>query len=240
MDTSFTPYVQQVNSSKKEKEPKIKAIGKNTGKSSMPTKETVFNTSFEGAKSLKAQQGLMDLEKMNDENIKAYRFKSKRNKVIIVLLSVMLAIAIASIATYLVIVGLQANCRMYVHGADASFIINGEELSAFRAPSNIQGGSILEMEIELKLEDGGKYDIYFVAKCYQKGVLLKNTLIYDKSSLFYDGGIVEDGDTACYSKSPISGKQTIRLCGGIIIDNEYGDLNVDNFRLEFHVYCKKV
>ncbi len=241
MDNSFTPNVHQVSPHKKSQHPKIKAIGKNTGKSA--NKVQYVGSSFGPPVMdivLKAQKDLSDLEQMNDENIKAYRFKSKRNKVIIILLSIMLTIAIASIATYIVIARLQANCRLYVHGTDATFIVDGEELSAFRAPSNLKDGVILEFELELKLKDAGKYDIKFNALCYQKDVLMKNTLIYNKSDLFYDGGIIEESDTFCYSKQPISGKQTIRLCGGIIIDNGYKSLNVDNFKMEFHVYCEKV
>lgn len=239
MEQSFTPPVEEVKQ-KKETKPKINAIGKNTTakvkqnvKAKSSTQEKKLRT-----KLINSDVEISDLEKLNEENIKSYRFKSKRNKVVIVLLSVLLAIAIASIATYLAITRLETNCNMILHGSvDAQFIVDGQEMSSFRAPSNLQGNRVLALDIQIRIEEAGNFSIRFAPKCYQKGVLMQNTLIYDfNTDLFYEGG-----DGYYYSKMQIVGNQTIQLCKGIILDYEYEDsLNVDNFRFEFHTYIDKI
>lgn len=181
---------------------------------------------------------ISDLEKLNEENIKSYRFKSKRNKVLIAVLSVLLAITIVSIVTYLTISRLKTNCNFYAHGdASVVFVIDGTEMDEFRTPSNLQGNRILKLDIKVKIESSGYYNVKFIPKCYQKGVLMNNTLIYEQNfDLFYEGG-----DGYYYSINPISGDQTIRLCQGVILDYEYEHtLNVDNFRMDFDVYFEKV
>lgn len=236
--------------------PKINAIGKST---QAKTKSTAFaksksQTKSTSTKSNKTQQSaqvdkklrtkltnsqeeINDLEKLNEENLHNYRLKNKRNKVIIVLLSVMLAIAIAAIAIYIAITKLETNCNMYVHGVEATYIIEGEEMNKFRTPSNLQGNRVLRFEVDLKIKDDGKYNVVIDPKCYEHGKLIDNTLLYEhNASLFYQGG-----DGKFYSVEPISGKQTIEVCKGIIIDYNYEDtLNVDNFRLDFHMYFEKV
>lgn len=244
LDSSFTPQVEVVKEKKTTSKPKINAIGKSTAnktkkarESQQPAKQAKVDKKLRTQLTNSASE-LDDLEKLNEENLKSYRFKSKRNKVVIILLSVLLVIAIAAISIYLAIARLETNCNMYVHGGySATAIVDGEELTVFRAPSNLQGNRILRLDIKLRLDEGGEYNIKFIPQCYQKGVLIDNTLIYEHNTdLFYEGG-----DGYYYSKIAIEGNQTIQLCGGVILDYYYeNSLNIDNFRLDFHIYLEKV
>ena len=125
---------------------------------------------------------------------------------------------------------------MYAHGASVTFIVDGEEMDKFRAPANLQGNRVLLLDINIRIEEAGEYDIYFEPKAFQKGVEMNNVLIYEHNTdLFRDGG-----DGCYYSRVKISGNQTIFLCGGIMLDNAYeNSLNVDNFKLDFHVYLNR-
>lgn len=265
MESSFVAPVKQTKSTTKSAttKPKINAIGtqKRTTKTSVSSKtsstgksRTGTSSKSAGAKSNNKEQTVQtseskklrtkltnkdsdfsDLEKLNEANLKTYRFKSKRNRVIIVVLSFLLVLSILALVILLTISKLKSNCYLYVHGnADAVCIVNGQEMEKFRTPSNLQGNSILEVDIDLQINSNGLYDIKFTPMCYQKGVLLQNTLIYEHNTELFRYG--DDG--YYYSIRPIRGGQIIDLCGGIILDYEYKDsLNADNFLLEFNVYC---
>jgi len=255
LDSSFTPTVEVVKDKKPAvQKPKINAIGKNTANKAKAGSKTTKTTSKSSTNSssskdveskdkklrtklTKSDVELTDLEKLNDENIKQFRFKSKRNKVVIVLLSIMLAISITAISVYFAITKLETNCNMIAHGAAATFIVDNQEMDKFRAPANLQGNRVLILDIDIRIEEAGEFAIYFTPKAYQKGVEMDNVLIYEHNTdLFYDGG-----DGCYYSKNKIEGNQTISLCNGIILDNAYENtLNVDNFRLDFHVYFERV
>ncbi len=212
---------------------------------SSKTTETISKTDQKATENKKLRTKLTnssdeisDLEKLNEQNIKSYRFKSKRNKVIISLLSVLLVLSIATIATFLIVSRLKTNCHMYIHGdVSAVFIVDGQEMDEFRTPSNLQGNRIFNLNIDIRIETSAEYRIKFTPKVYQKGVLISNTLIYKHNrELFYDGG-----DGYYYSINTIQGNQTISLCEGVILDYYYENtLNVDNFKLDFHVYFEKV
>lgn len=236
MDYSFNPSVEQFKAKTIQKQ-KINAIGKkaNSGTGKPTSSKTNSKTNQAKSKELKDEQK-EDLEKLNEENIKTYKYKSKRNKVVIALLSIMLAIAITVISVYIAISKLESNCYMIVSGAKASFIVDGKELEKFRAPSNLKNDSVLVLNIELKIEEAGEFEISFIPKCYQKGVLINNTNVYGLNhDLFY-----EKGDGTWCSRNKISGNQTINLCHGVTLDYYAEGLNVDNFKLEFCVYMKKV
>ena len=251
VDSSFTPQTQKKTTTRTSTKPKINAIGtqKRTTKSTTASKTTKKSTSSKDTTTGKKEEKLRtkltnsedqlnDLEKLNEESIKTYRFKSKRNRVFIILLSVLLAIAIVSIAVVLSISKLKTNCNMFLHGnVEAVFIVDGQELDEFRSPSNLQGNRIFKVNIDIEIQSGGEYNIKFIPKCYQKGVLMENTLIYEHNTTLFK----EDTDGYYVSINPIKGGQTINLCGGIILDYYYeNSLNVDNFKLDFHVYFEKV
>ena len=177
---------------------------------------------------------LQELEELNELNIRNYRHRSRRNRVIIITLVILLLITMISIGIYAGMVYLQNNCFLYTHGdCRASYIVDGMELKRFRTPNNLQGNRVLRADFDIKLESSGSYDVRFTIEVYQSDKLLNNILIYEPNKdLFYDGH-----DGYFYSRAPISGRQTIDLCLGVILDIEYEDtLNVDNFRLEFHTY----
>ncbi len=252
---SSTPTTPKKTTTPKAK-PKINAIGKkatdtlkgktakNSTKSTKnPTKTTTKSTksttksSTESDKTLKNNKQLEDLEKLNEENFKGFHNKSKRSKVVIVLLAFAIAIAIAVISVYVIIIRLDSNCRMIVHGADAVYIVDGEQLAEFRTPSNLQGNSRLNINIKLQINEIGEFNIKFRPEVFQNNVLIDNTLIYEPNTQLF----VEAEDGWYRSRNPINGGQTINLCEGIIFDYYYKDsLNVDNFRMEFHTYLEKV
>ena len=237
MDASFNSSVEEFDEQKRLAKQKINAIGKKAKNKLKPNEIEEFYTYKLNREESRYESGLQDLEKLNEENLQNYRFKHRRNKVIIILLSVFLVIAIAAVAVYLVFTKLQTNCNMYVYGANASYIVNDMEIDEFRAPAGVQGNRILKLDIKLKIKEKGDFNIKFIPKCYKKGVRLNNILIYDCNfDLFYEGG-----DGYWYSNDNIKGKQTITLCAGIILDGDYdGKLDVDNFRLDFYTYLEKV
>lgn len=237
MDSSFTSLLAEYDKQKSKSKQKINAIGKKAKKNLRKKDEKkAVKTSSENEDN-KFTEDLKDLEKINEGNLQNVRYKSRRNKVIIILLSVFLIISIASVAVYVVITKLKTNCNMYVSGARASYVLNGMAINEFRAPSALEGNRILKVEIKLKIKEFGKFRIRYTPKCYKDGVELDNVLIYGCNfDLFYEGG-----DGYWYSNEPIKGNQTILLCRGIILDDSYDEkLNVNNFRLDFYTNLEKV
>lgn len=237
MDASLNLSTDEFDVQKRSSKQKINAIGKKA-KGNLKNRDVKsVNNRKSKSKQKDYENDLQDLEKLNEESLQSYRFKHRRNKVIIILLSVFLVLAIAAISVYLVIVRLQTNCNMYVYGANASYVINGMEIDEFRAPAGLEGNTILKLDIKLKIEERGEFNIKFIPKCYKKGVRLDNVLIHDCNfDLFYEGG-----DGYWYSNDTIKGNQTIRLCAGVILDGEYdNNLNTNNFRLDFYTYLEKV
>ncbi len=236
MDYSFNPSVEKFKTKTIKEKQKINAIGKKAnGASKNNTDKKAKIKNKEPINQAKTELG-EDLEKLNEENIKTYRYKSKRNKVVIILLAVALAIAITTVGVYIAISKLETNCNMIVSGANAKVYVGGKELKEFRAPSNLQNDSVLILNIQLKIEEEGEFEISFSPKCYQKGVLLSNTNVYGLNhDLFY-----EKGDGTWCSRASISGNQLIDLCVGITLDYYAVGLNVDNFRLDFYINLQKV
>ena len=244
MDASFNPSVEKPKL-KTAAKPKINAIGKKATSATSKKPATKPKTNTVEAKSAKtekvkngtAAKKLSDLEKLNDESLKTYRYKSRRNRIVIILLSVMLALTIATLSVFLVMSRLETNCYMIAHGASATFFVDGEEMDNFRAPANLQGNSILTFDAQVRLDSSGTYQVRFVILCYQNGEKLNNTLVYlPNYDMFY-----EDEDGYYCSNRTISGGQTVLLCKGAILDYEYrNSLNSDNFRLDLHVYFKEV
>ena len=180
----------------------------------------------------------VDLEKLNEESIKSRSFRTRRNRMIIIVLSVLIAIAVATIAIYAGVAILEPNCFTYVHGDSAAvYIINGKELDSFRAPNTIKENRVYKFNAKLKIEESGKFDVKFIIFVYCGGYLVENTAVYESNiKAFYKG---DDG--YYYSHTPISGYQTVELCKGVDIRNQ-PELNVNdsNFKMEIHTYITKV
>lgn len=217
---------------KLQEEQKIKKQVKN------PDPNNKKNTSNKKTHLKSNGQGLQELEELNEQNIRNFRHRSRRNRVIIISLVILLLLTIVGIAVYTSLIYLQSNCFLYVHGdCEATYIVDGNELSKFRTPNNLQGNRVFNADFDIKLESSGNYNVKFKIDVYQSNELLDNILIYEPNKeLFQDGG-----DGYFYSRSAISGRQTIDLCLGVILDLQYEDtLNVNNFKLEFHTYFERV
>ncbi len=208
-----------------------------------PQSQTNNNNSENDSKESKTRikssiMDLEDLEELNEQNIKAYRFRSRRNRAIIIVLVVLLIIAIASISIYAATIYLNNNCFLYAHGdCEATYIVDGQELSRFRTPSNLQGNRVLEIDTYARLESEGQYNVRFTVLVYQGEELLNNILIYEPNrDDFYLGN-----DNYYHSKVPVDGNTTVHLFEGVILDYEYENtLNVDNFKMEVHTYFERV
>lgn len=209
---------------------KINVIGKKSSSKSSTNAKTptgsIKKTSVLKSNSIELQ----DLEKLNDDNLKKFTFRKRRNRVVIIILSVLLVVAIASIIIYSTISKLENNCFLEVEGdASATYVIDGKELEKFRTPSNLQGNRILEFDTDIKIESSGSYYVHFQILCYQNGELLDNTLIYNPNLALFELGL----DGCYYSRDVISGDQTIDLCQGVVLDMEYEhSLNVNNFTMK--------
>jgi len=223
----------------------IKAIGSGTKKKtttslSKTSKQTKPEEKQKTVRSKLTKEGadLKDLEKLNEENIKSHSFRSKRNQVIVVLLSIFLVIAIAIIVIYAVLTKIENNCYLYVNGdARASYMVNGEEISQFRSPANIKGGCLFTVNIDLKIQDSGDFNVKFLIKCYNNDKLLTNVAIYEPNT--EEEGFTYKSDGYYHSKSVIKGNTTVRLCQGIALNELDIDLTADNFRMEVYTVISR-
>lgn len=235
---------------------KINVIGKKTGTSKSATSSksatTKNSTASKSSSTSKTQTSstkkssvlksnsieLQDLEKLNDDNLKKLTFRTKRNRVVIITLALLLVIAIASIIIYSTISKLENNCFLEVRGdASATYVIDGKELEKFRTPSNLQGNRILEFDTDIKIESSGSYYVHFQILCYQNEVLLNNTLVYNPNLELFELGL----DGCYYSREMISGNQTVDLCQGVVLDMQYEhSLTVDNFTMKIITVFERV
>ena len=100
------------------------------------------------------------------------------------------------------------------------------------------GNSILHFNLEIEIEEGGNFNIVFYPKCYQKDMLMENTLVYEHNTNFF---YYDEENDIYRSKDVVQGNQKIKLCGGIILDKQYeNSLTVDNFKLNFYVEFERV
>ena len=181
---------------------------------------------------------LDDLEELNEQNLRYYRSRTRRNRMIIITLVVLLLAVIIGITLYLNMIYLQNNCFLYTHGdCNASYIVDDNEMKRFRTPNNLQGNRVLRADFDIKLESKGEFMVKFRIDVFQSDELMDNIIIYyPNRDLFYNWH-----DGYYYSKEPISGGKVIDLCQGVVLDIAYENtLNVDNFRLEFHTYFERV
>lgn len=179
---------------------------------------------------------LVELEQLNETNLKNFKARTRRNRVIIIVLTILLVITASTIGILLAISKLTNNSFLYIHGrVSATHVVDGYELNRFRTPTEIQGNRLLSIDLDLKIESSGNYNIRFTIDIFQDGEELDNTIIYEYNrTLFYAGN-----DGYYYSKNPIAGDQTIDLCEGVLIDYRYEHtLNIDNFRMEVHTYIE--
>ena len=239
LDLSSGP-TPKVSSSTTKKKATIQAVG-SKAKTTKSTK-TAQASKTKGAVRKKVSKDNIDiqeLEKLNEESIQSHSFRSKRNQVIIIILSLLLAVAIAFIVIYAVVNRRESNCFVNTHGSvNAVHIIDGEELTEFTAPANIRGECILEFDVDLKINESGNFKVKFTIKCYQNDRLLNNVVVYEPNTK--ETGFTYKNDGFYHSRSTIAGNSTIRLCQGVALNEFDTDLNDKNFKLEIHTYLERV
>ena len=175
----------------------------------------------------------VDLEKLNEQNLKARGFRGRRNQFIIVILSILLAISIAVIAVYISVSKIENNCFLRAGGdAAATYFVAGKEMDEFRAPAAIQGYRVLKLDIDLKIESAGSYIVEFTVEVYQGSLMLGGVQLTGVNTNIF--ALAPDGVTY-RAMSPVSGGQVIRLFNGIAINSQYEkSLNDSNFKLEVY------
>ncbi len=183
-------------------------------------------------------KALEDLTSINEQNIKNYRSRSVRNRVLIVILAIFLIISIITVCLVAASIYRQNNVFLYTHGdVGASFFVDGMQVKRFRTPTDIRGNVRFDFDVDLDIQTSGDYNIRFVVNVFQGEEKIKNLVYHEPNkSLFYDGH-----DGYLYSKECISGGQRIDVILGVYIDYEYQNtLNINNFRMEVHAYFEKV
>lgn len=177
---------------------------------------------------------LKDLEAVNEENIKKYRSRSARNRFVIIVLVILLLLATIGVGIVVSSIYMENTCFLYSYGTNIQFIVDGKELTKFRAPSNVGGNTCYNVNLSAKVKVAGTYRIKYSIKVYQNNELLKNIRIYEPGENFTNG---EDG--FYYSKTALtfnSGDE-VKFCKGIVIDSDYVyTLNINNFKMEMYVY----
>lgn len=208
-------------------------------KTPSPNKTYLDNLNAKSGTKLKTSSISIDeLEKINEQNIKLYNQRNKRNRIIIITLTILLILSISAMIIFGVITKKDLNCFMHVRGeAEAVYFVDNKEINKFRTPSNMRGYCILEFDLKIKIESGDSYIITFEAVAYQNDTKLDNLLIYLPNSELF----TKISANKYQSNQPILGYQTIGLCKGVIIDKKYENtLNVDNFKLDFTTTFEKV
>ena len=181
---------------------------------------------------------MVDLEKLNEENLKSRGFRGRRNQFIIIILSILLAISIAVIAVFISVSRIENNCFLRVSGdASATYIVDGKEMSEFRAPAAIQGYRVLKLDVDLKIESGDSYIVEFVVEVYQGSLMLGGVQLTGVNTNVF--ALAPDGVTY-RSMKPVSGNQVLQLFTGIAIESQYEKtLNESNFKLEVNSNLKR-
>lgn len=192
-----------------------KSNAQTNAKSKTKSKTTLTSSSID----------MEDLESLNEKNLKQYRFRSRRNKMIITVLVILLTISLTIISTYAIVTRLENNCWLYVSGANAKYVVDGKERNKFRCPQAISGNRTYVLNVDLKIQSDS-YNIRFKVEIYQNELLLENTLLDYDQDYFRRGN-----DGFYYSINKMSG--TVDLFDRVIIDSAYENtLNISNFRME--------
>lgn len=207
---------------KAETKPKIEEKSKHEEhhKSKKKLKTTLTSSSIE----------MEDLEVLNEQNIRQHRSRSRRNIVIISVLISLLVVAVAVIAIYAGFIRLKNNCFLHVHGASASYLVDGERLDEFRAPQGVRGNTVFAFDLDLEISGDREYNVRFKIDVFQSGKLLDNIIVLIDQDHF-----TQSSDGYIYSDYKMSG--TIDLCSGVVLDIAYQNtLNIDNFKMEINTY----
>ena len=214
--------------------PKITAIGKSTSDKVKNHQRLKSNKSKLDVSVPLETMNEAELEKLNDDTIKNYSYRARRNRTIIIILIILLSLSLLAFGVFFAVTELGANCYINVHGnIDCSTYVDGQKLSSFRTPTNVQGNRIFEFNTDLEINAQGSFKVSYTLKVYQNNVLLENTQVIKQNSNF-----VYNATTKRYeSQENISGGKRVDLLEGVTLDWEYEkSLNVNNFKLELNIY----
>ena len=215
------------------KKPKIEAIGKSTASK---TKKKTNSSSPKGKNINKSNRlekmNISDLEELNEENIRTYGFRRRRNRTIIIILIILLLISFLSIGIYAAIGEIKPNCFVYNQGVASTVYVDGNQINKFKSPNNLQGNRIYEVDLDLKINQSGKFNVSYYVECFEDGKLLENTLIVK------GGNFIFNAETNRYeSKQALDGETKFDLLEGVVLAFEYEHtLNTNNFKMEVYVY----
>jgi len=236
LDASFTPSSTKQTVKKPATTSKINAIGakakQTTAKKSTTTKKPATESTTKRVKDVE------DLSKLNEESISSHSFRHKRNQVLIAILAVLLALSIAFIIVFATVTKVEHNSFIYIHGdVDATCLINGDELTEFKAPANIRGDCILNLNVDVNIKSTGNYHVKFIINCYAGDVPLNQVVVYEPNTT--TNGFTFKADGYYHSRDVITGGQIVSLCQGIALNEHDTAVTDDNFKLEIHIYIER-
>ena len=173
----------------------------------------------------------VDLELLNEQSIKTRSFRGRRNGVVIVVLSLLLAISIAVIAVGIAMRKMEYSCKLIIEGdVSAHFLIDDKKMTEFKVPASIGGNKVLKMDTDLNITSSGLYYVEFIVNVYQGSVLLNDVQLTGIN--VHEFNISSSGKTY-RSISPIEGDRRIDLFTGVAISKAYTQtLNINNFKME--------
>lgn len=179
----------------------------------------------------------VDLEELNNQNMRNYTGNSNRKRVVIVILTILL---IASLVVVVVLWNLNRtknNCFLHSSGASVDFYVDDEKLTEFKSPYGLTGNRIYEVQIDVKINSSGEYNLKFRIDAKKDKASLNNIIAYDYSTQLFK----YQADGYYYSTTTVSGGEKITLFKGVVLDKVYEDtLNSSNFSMDIYVYLEKV
>lgn len=206
---------------------KIRRIGKSKKTNQTTNKEKEIE---------KSVNIVNDIDKINEERINQNATKRNRNVFIIILLIILLMLILGSAVIVLKIYQPNPNCFISISGdCRAESLVNSEPMTEFRSTSEVAGGSIYVIDIDLRLLEEGEYNISFTVNCYVSGNRLEDVkLLPEEIDETLDG----EGK---YHIANVSGNSTINLFNEVYLSG-VGEryLNVNNFKMEIKIYIEKI
>ncbi len=219
------------NTAKKSKINVISSDRNKSGKTPSKTKAELNRERLRKRINKTPKENAVDLEIL-DQNIKTRSNRGIRNKTIIIVLSVLIAVVLIAIAVFASGGRSNGNCDFYVKGdGKAAYIVDGKEMNSFKLVRGISGNRIVEIDTELKITSLGNYDVIFWVEVYQNSTLLEGIdLLSWNASLFE-----RRSDGKYYSRDILEGNEIYHLFNGVAIPKNYEQtLNDKNFSLKVY------
>lgn len=249
---SFLPYSQASKQTKKNEgglsaiRPQNKGLPNKNVVNKKTTAKSAFPLQYNPKNRSKVDLGgydERDLEELNEEGLKKYSFRRKRNTVIIIILIILLLISLAFTIIYASVLRVKNNCFMHINSTDrASVYVDGKSLTQFRCPTLLQGDRILNLDMTADFDSPGTYRIEFYFECFESGKKMDNVLVYEPNlTYFKSSNGVYSGNVEITDEAFNDNFRSVFLCGGVILDEKYEHtLNASNFKLDFYVSIQSV